>query len=108
MALEKKLLLALAAHLALLLFEALRHKKAIGRNAQACEALRALVLKRKISGPSRSRRGEEFVARGYSAHESCRRQGRDFPGWLHGAIVAWIDKTVPPSLWPVSAPAPTG
>ena len=41
MAFKKKLLFALAVHLALLLFEALRHKKAIGRNAQGGVVVKA-------------------------------------------------------------------
>jgi transposase len=64
------------------------------------------VLKRKISGPTRSRRGDEFIARGFSAYESCRRQRRDFIGYMRSAMIAWIDKTAHPSLVP--APAPTG
>jgi hypothetical protein len=74
------------------------------------QALRTLVLKRKISGPTRSRRGHEFIARGYSAMESCHRQGRDLLDYLHGTVIAWIDKTTPPSLVPASAlrPVPTG
>jgi transposase len=35
------------------------------------------VLKRKISGATRSRRGDEFVVCGFSAHETFHRQGRD-------------------------------
>lgn len=75
-------------------------------NNAAEQALRALVLKRKISGPTRSRRGDEFLARGFSAYESCRRQGRDLIDYLHAAVTAWIDKTPPPSLLP--QPTPTG
>ena len=75
-------------------------------NNAAEQALRTIVLKRKISGPTRSRRGDEFIARGFSAFETCRRQGRDFIGYLHGAVIAWIDKTIPPSLLP--APVPSG
>ena len=79
-------------------------------NNAAEQALRTLVLKRKISGPTRSRRGDEFIARGYSAMESCRRQGRDLLDYLHGTVIAWIDKTTPPSLVPGTGPqpAPTG
>ena len=29
-----------------------------------------------------------------------------FIGYLHGAVIAWIDKTLPPSLLP--APVPSG
>ncbi len=39
-------------------------------NNAAEQALRSLVLKRKISGPTRSLRGDQFLARGYTAHES--------------------------------------
>jgi transposase len=78
-------------------------------NNEAERALRALVLKRKISGPTRSRRGDEFIARGFSAYESCRRQGRNLWHYLHEAVVAWIDKTAAPSLLPVAAAAaPSG
>lgn len=79
-------------------------------NNAAEQALRTLVLKRKISGPTRSRRGDEFISRGYSAMESCRRQGRDLLDYLHGTVIAWIDKTAPPSLVPAAAlrPVPTG
>lgn len=75
-------------------------------NNAAEQALRGIVLKRKISGPTRSRRGEEFIAYGFSAHETCRRQGRDLIEYMRGAVVAWIDKTLAPSLLPV--PTPTG
>ena len=74
-------------------------------NNAAEQALRSIVLKRKISGPTRSRRGEEFIARGFTAHETCRRQGRDFFGYLHDAVVAWIDKVAPPTLVPCLTPS---
>lgn len=64
------------------------------------QALFAVVLERKISGSTRSRRGDEFIARGFSVCETCRRQGRDLLDCLHGAVTAWIDKTMPPSLTP--------
>ena len=75
-------------------------------NNAAEQALRGIVLKRKISGPTRSRRGDEYIANGFSAFESCRRQGRDFVGYMRCAMLAWIDKAAPPSL--VQQPAPTG
>ncbi len=71
-------------------------------------ALRPLVLKRKISGPTRSRRGDEFLARGFSVVETCRRQGRDAFDYLHRAVTAWIDKAVAPPLLRSACPAPTG
>ena len=73
-------------------------------NNDAEQALRTVVLKRKISGPTRSRRGDDFIARGFSAHESCRRQGRDLWDFLHASVLAWINGTESPSL----VPAPTG
>lgn len=69
-------------------------------NNTAEQALRGIVLKRKISGPTRSRRGDEFIAYGFSALESCRRQGRDLLDYLHQAVTSWIDQTTPPSLAP--------
>lgn len=77
-------------------------------NNDAERAIRAIVLKRKISGPTRSRRGDEFIARGFSVYESCRRQGRDLIDYMHQAVLAWIDNTPHPSLVPQPAAAPTG
>jgi transposase len=84
----------------------LEHEGVEPTNNAAEQALRGIVLKRKISGPTRSRRGDEFIARGFSAYESCRRQSRDFVDYMRSAVVAWIDKTAHPSLVPT--PAPTG
>jgi len=69
-------------------------------NNAAEQARHSIVLKRKISGPMRSRRGDEFIGRGFSVYESCRRQGRDLIDYLTQAVTAWIDKTAPPSLLP--------
>lgn len=69
-------------------------------NNDAERALRSLVLKRKISGPTRSRRGDDFLANGFSVYETCRRQGRDLWDFMHQAVVAWIDKSAAPSLVP--------
>ena len=80
------------------------HPRVEPTNNAAEQALRTIVLKRKISGPTRSRRGDEFIARGYSAFETCRRQGRDFLGYMHSAMIAWIDKTAHPSLLPQLVP----
>jgi transposase len=74
-------------------------------NNEAEQALRALVLKRKISGPTRSHRGDEFLARGFSVYETCKRQGRDLWDFVHHSVVAWIDKTLPPSLLPNLPPS---
>lgn len=74
-------------------------------NNAAEQALRSLVLKRKISGPTRSARGDRFLARGFSVHETCLRQGRDLWHFMHQAVLAAIDKTSPPSMMPVGAAA---
>ena len=79
-------------------------------NNAAEQALRSLVLKRKISGPTRSLRGDQFLARGFSVHETCLRQGVDLWDFMHRATQAFIANTAPPSLIPRAAPraAPTG
>jgi transposase len=81
----------------------LRDPRVEPTNNDAERALRGIVIKRKISGPTRSRRGDEFIARAFTAQETCRRQGRDLWEFLHQAVTAWIDKTAPPSLLPASA-----
>ena len=73
-------------------------------NTAAEQALRGIVLKRKISGPTRRRCGDEFIANGYTAYESCRRLGRDFVGHMRGAVIARIDKTAHPSIVPAVGP----
>jgi transposase len=74
-------------------------------NNAAEQALRSIVLKRKISGPTRSRRGDQFIARGFTAHETCLRQGVDLWKFMHDAVHAWIANTLAPSLIPRAAPA---
>jgi transposase len=69
-------------------------------NNAAEQALRTIVLKRKISGLTRSRRGEEFIARGYTVVESCRRQGRDALEYLRQAMQAHFAGSLAPSLVP--------
>jgi len=69
-------------------------------NNAAEQALRSIVLKRKISGPTRSLRGDQFLSRGFSVHESCLRQGRDLWDFMHSAVHAFIANTAPPSLLP--------
>ena len=69
-------------------------------NNAAEQALRTIVLKRKISGLTRSRRGEEFIARGYTVVESCKRQGRDALTYLRQAMHGYFAGTAVPSLVP--------
>ena len=78
-------------------------------NNAAEQALRSLVLKRKISGPTRSLRGDHFLSRGFTVHETCLRQGVDLWKFMHEAVAASIANTSPPSLMPRPAvAAPTG
>ena len=86
----------------------LHHPQVPPTNNDAERALRPLVLKRKISGPTRSRRGDDFLGRGFSVVETCRRQGRDALDYLHQAVIAWIDKTAAPPLLRPVGPVPTG
>ncbi len=72
------------------------------------QALRSLVLKRKISGPTRSLRGDHFLSRGFTVHETCLHQGVDLWKFMHAAVVASITNTMPPSLMLRPAVAPTG
>ena len=77
-------------------------------NNTAEQALRSLVLKRKISGPTRSLRGDHFLSRGFTVHETCLRQGRDLWQFMQEAVAAAITNTTPPSLMPRPALAPSG
>lgn len=87
----------------------LEHAQVPPTNNEAERALRALVLKRKISGPTRSRRGDDFLAHGFSVYETCRRQGRDLWNYMHDAVLAWIDNSAAPSLLPlVPVAVPSG
>ncbi len=63
-------------------------------------ALRSALLKRKISRPSRALRGDRFIARGVTAHETCLRQGRDLWQFLHRTVHAFIAGIAPPSPLP--------
>jgi transposase len=87
------------------------HEMLVPTNNAAEQALRSLMLKRKISGPTRSLRGDHFLARGYTVHETCLRQGVDLWDFMRQAVHAFIAKTAPPSLMPRPMPvavAPTG
>jgi len=80
-------------------------------NNAAEQALRSIVLKRKISGPTRSLRGDQFLSRGFSVHETCLRQRRDLWDFMHSAVHSFIANTAPPSLMPRTghvAGVPTG
>jgi len=54
---------------------------------------------------------DRFLARGFSVHETCLRQGRDLWEFMHSALHAFIANTAPPSLMPragAMAAVPTG
>ena len=71
--------------------------KLVPTNNAAEQALRSIVLKRKISGPTRSLRGDQFLARGFSVHETCLRQGVDLWNFMHKAVHAFIANSAPAS-----------
>ena len=83
----------------------LHHADVAPTNNDAERALRAIVVKRKISGPTRSRRGDLFIARGFSVIETCRRQGRDAFEYLQQAVTAWLHNVPAPSLVPAAVPS---
>ena len=76
------------------------HDAVAPTNNAAEQALRSLVLERKTSAPTRSLRGDQFLARGFSVHETCLRQGVDLWDFMHKAMYAFIANTTPPSLLP--------
>ena len=67
--------------------------------------LRAIVVKRRIFGPIRSRRGDLFIDRGFSVIETCRRRGRDAFEYLQQALAAWLHNESSPSLVPMTVPS---
>lgn len=85
--------------------------KRVPTNNATEQARRSIVRKRKISGPPRSLRHDRFLARGFTVHETCLRQGVDLWDFMHMAAHAFIANTAPPSLLPRTGPpggAPTG
>jgi len=66
-------------------------------NSDTERTLCAIVVKRKISGPTRSRRGGLIIARGFSVIETCWRQGRDAFEYLQQAVIAWLHGAPAPS-----------
>ena len=48
-------------------------------------------------------RGDEFLSCGFSASESCRRQGRDLWDHMHESVLVWVNNTAAPSLVPSPA-----
>jgi transposase len=85
--------------------------KLVPTKSAAEQALCSIEPKRKISGPMCSLRGDQLLARGFTVHETCLRQGVDFWDFMHRAVDAFIANTDPPSLMPRTAPpsaAPAG
>ena len=72
----------------------------VGAKSNLSQALRALVLRRKTSGPTQSLRGDQFLSHGFTVHETCLRQGVDLWQFMHEAVTAFIADTTPPSLMP--------
>ena len=62
----------------------------VGAKSNLSQALRALVLRRKISGPTQSLRGDQFLSHGFTVHETCLRQGVDLWQFMPEAVTAFI------------------
>lgn len=50
--------------------------------------------------PTRSPRSDQFLARGFSVHETCQRHGVVLWDFAHKAVHGFISNTAPPSLVP--------
>ena len=83
----------------------LRRAEVAPTNNDAERALRAIVVKRKISGPTRSRRGDLIIARGFSVIETCRRRGRDAFEYMQQAVTALPHNVAAPNLVPAVVPS---
>ena len=70
-------------------------------NNAAEQALRSVVIKRKISGANHSQRGDRFIGRGFTVHETCLRQGRNLWEFMSHSVTAWLGKGTYPSLIPI-------
>lgn len=69
-------------------------------NNHAERALRPGVLYRRGSQGTRSRAGSDFVARMFTAAETCRQQDRPLLEFLETTFRAWLAGMAPPSLLP--------
>lgn len=63
-------------------------------------AIRSLVLRRKISYVTRSKRGIHFVQRMFSVAQTCRLQCRSGYDFMIHTLVAWFHQRAGPSLAP--------
>ena len=65
----------------------------------------AIDVGRQIWGPTHSRRGDLFMAHGYSVIEAWRRQGRHAFDYMQLTLTAWIHNGAAPALCPQKLPA---
>lgn len=80
------------------LWHFLRHKVIEPTNNHAERIIRHCVLWRKISHGTQSLRGDRYVERISTIHQTCRLQGVHMPTFIENAVKAWQLGNIPPSL----------
>jgi transposase len=64
------------------------------------QAIRFVVIDRKITQGSRSEWGRRWLERIWTVIATCRQQGRSIFDFLSEAISTWLSGTTPPTLIP--------
>ena len=72
-------------------------------NNIAEQAMRFVVMDRRITQGTRSPKGRRFCERMWSVVATCRVQKRSIFRFFHEAILAWAHQIIPPSLLPVDS-----
>ena len=82
-----------------------RHPDVPPTNNLVERAIRSLVLRRKISYVTCSKRGIHFVERMFSVAQTCRLQARSVYDLMTHTLVAWFHQRAGPSLGIRSTPS---
>ena len=80
----------------------LRHVDGAPTPNDAERVLLAIVIKRKISVHTRSRRGDLCIVRGYWVIQTCRRHGGDAFEYIQQPVTAWLHNIPASSLLPAA------
>lgn len=67
-------------------------------NNLAEQALRFVAIHRRITQGTRGEKGQRWLERIFTAIATCQQQGRSVFGYLCDAVLAYLNKTPPPSL----------
>ena len=67
-------------------------------NNLAEQAIRFVVIDRRITQGTRSEEGNRWCERIWTVIATCTQQGRSVFDYLEAAVGAWFDKTEPPLL----------